>query len=165
MTNPWKMVGHSFDLISVKTRSYNLINRVLKAKGGLKMINPTNVLIELLLYAINVFIILKSTGKTKALGIALLLSRLTFLLYLLPIFSQWIYLFPMISYLTGSLGVIALIIFLKKKSLIARNYAILTIGYMLFRHIVFWGGFILLIFNFFNDRRNPKKLEVENKKS
>lgn len=119
------------------------------------MVNPINIIIEIVTYILNVYIVVKSTGKTKDLGVGLLLSRLTLFLFLLPILFQWVSLFY-ISYLIVGLAVIAIILSFLKKSLVARNYAIITIGYLLFSHIVFQGALVYLLFMFYQDKKINK---------
>jgi len=122
------------------------------------MLNPISLIIEAVVYIINVLIILKSTGKTKALGIAFLLYRLTLLLYFFTLLLN-IY-FPTTYFIVG-LGVIALLLFFIKRSLVSRNYAILIGAFMLFGKIVTLIGFALLLIDFYNEGLKAKKLKAE----
>ena len=114
------------------------------------MLNPINIIIESVIYIINLYIIFKSKGRTKDLGIGLLLTRLSFLLFLIPILLKWRDSF-FIYYFIGGLLVLALLLFLTKKNLIARNYLVITIGFLLFGGTTYWIVLFLLLYYFYKD--------------
>jgi len=101
------------------------------------------------------------TERTKQFGKSVLFYRLTALVFLLAYYLPIIFNGVTLSFLFVAISVLSLIYYFKKKSLIARDYAILLIAFILFTNIVHWISLIILIYMFIKDFKPKTKTKTK----